>query len=106
MKNLKNTMVSEAKALTFIIIAFLISAMMVGISWGCVEYQRHKDENANYQIMCDVVAESDEVYILQDCNNADKFIKIDKSEMFGVGETVLVNYVENQITSVWLYVDC
>lgn len=106
MKNLKTTMVSQARALSVAIIAFLIGAIVIGIGWGCVEYQEQKDKNSNYEIVCDVVAENDEFYILQNCDDANSFIQIDKSEMFGVGETVIVVYVENQITSVWLYVDC
>lgn len=53
-----------------------------------------------------VVAAADETYILQECDNKEHYIEVDQSEMYGVGDTILVSYSNNEITSIWLYVDC
>ena len=66
--------------------------------------------NANRQqqdyVAYDVIAATDETYILQECDNKKHYIEVDQSEMYGVGETVICTYADGQITSVWLYVDC
>lgn len=66
--------------------------------------------NANRQqqdyVPYDVIAATDETYILQECDDKEHYIEVDQSEMYGVGETVICTYADGQITSVWLYVDC
>lgn len=57
-------------------------------------------------ITYNVVAAADETYILQECDNKKHYIEVDQSEMYGVGDTILVSYSDDKITNIWLYVDC
>lgn len=58
----------------------------------------------NY-IAYDVIAAADETYVLQECDDREHYIEVDQSEMYNVGDTVLVSYSNDEITSIWLYVD-
>lgn len=66
--------------------------------------------NANKQqqdyVVYDVIAATDETYILQECDDKEHYIEVDQSEMYGVGDTILISYSDDKITSIWLYVDC
>ncbi len=97
--NLKNTMVNMTKAIIAVVVAIILS---VGITYGgiAIADQQHQE------VIYDVIAENDIQYMLRDCNDADHYETIAKSEMFGVGETVICMYNGEQITSIWLYVDC
>ena len=64
------------------------------------------DKQQQDYVAYDVVAATDETYILQECDDKEHYIEVDQSEIYGVGETVLVLYSNNEITSIWLYVDC
>lgn len=57
-------------------------------------------------ITYNVVAAADETYILQECDDKEHYIEVDQSEMYGVGDTILVSYSDDKITNIWLYVDC
>ena len=59
----------------------------------------------NY-VAYDVIAAADETYVLQECNDREHYIEVDQSEMYGVGDTILVSYSDDKITNIWLYVDC
>lgn len=54
----------------------------------------------------DVIAATDETYVLQNCNDTEHYIEVDQSEMYGVGDTVLVSYTDEKINSIWLYINC
>lgn len=97
--SLKNTIVSMEKVIIAVVVAIVLS---VGITYGgmTIADQQHQ------MVVYDVIAENDSLYVLQDCEDADHYEIIDKSEMFGVGETVICTYADGQIASVWLYVDC
>lgn len=64
------------------------------------------DKQQQDYVAYDVIAATDETYILQECDDKEHYIEVDQSEMYGVGETVICAYDDGQITSVWLYVDC
>ena len=64
------------------------------------------DKQQQDYVVYDVIAATDETYILQECDNKKHYIEVDQSEMYGVGETVICTYADGQITSIWLYVDC
>lgn len=53
-----------------------------------------------------VIAATDETYVLQDCSDTKHYIEVEQSEMYSVGDTVLVSYTDEKINSIWLYVDC
>lgn len=57
-------------------------------------------------IAYDVIAAADETYVLQECDDREHYIEVDQSEMYSIGDTVLVSYSNDKITSIWLYVDC
>lgn len=59
----------------------------------------------NY-VAYDVIAATDETYVLQECDSKEHYIEVDQSEMYNIGDTVLVSYSNDEITSIWLYVDC
>lgn len=63
------------------------------------------DKQQQDYVAYDVIAATDETYILQECDDKEHYIEVDQSEMYGIGETVLVSYSNNEITSIWLYVD-
>ena len=64
------------------------------------------DKQQQDYVVYDVIAATDETYILQECDDKEHYIEVDQSEMYGVGETVLVSYSNNEITTIWLYIDC
>lgn len=101
--NLKNTMVSMPKVICIIIVAIALS---IGITYDVMTIANHKAEQKYQEVTYDVIAENDTQYVLQDCDDTNHYETIEKSEMFGIGETVICIYVDQQITSIWLYVDC
>lgn len=92
--------------LTLIYVAILTLAIGICGTLTATEIADRKAYESYHEIVCDVIAENDEFYILQNCDDVNEFIQVDKSEMYGVGETVQVVYVDGQITSICLYVDC
>ena len=98
--SLKNTMVSMTKVIISVVVAVVLSVgIVMAITYDYSDRQRQ-------EVVYDVIAENDTQYVLQDREDADHYETIAKSEMFGVGETVICTYADEQITSVWLYVDC
>lgn len=98
--SLKNTMVSMTKVIISVVVAVVLSVgIVMAITYDYSGQQRQ-------EVVYDVIAENDTQYVLRDCENADHYETIAKSEMFGIGETVICTYADKQVTSVWLYVDC
>lgn len=63
------------------------------------------ETHQNY-VAYDVIAAADETYVLQECDDREHYIEVDQSEMYSVGDIVLVSYSNDEITSIWLYIDC
>lgn len=58
------------------------------------------------ELTCQIIAESDTVLIAQNCDDVNEYIELEPNEMLKVGDDVIVCLVDDEVRSVWLYVDC
>ena len=104
----KNVKIHTMVSVKTVIIAVVIS-LVLGAVAGLVPYIVDEiNDKECVEIVYDVIAENETegTYILQDNNDTNHYIEVDNSTMYGVGDTVIVVYVDEEITSIWLYVDC
>ena len=86
--------------ITWFVIIFTI---LLGVT---IKTVINTDKQQQEYITYNVIAAADETYILQECDDKEHYIEVDQSEIYGVGDTVLVSYSDDKITSIYLYVDC
>lgn len=104
MKKLNNFFNKHADQIfiTCILSAIITVLCIVIFAMGSIYNSETQQEYVTYN----VIATADETYILQECNDKEHYIEVDQSEMYSVGDTVLVSYSDEKINSIWLYVDC
>ena len=103
MKKINNFFKENKHIVTAICVITII--IILSITFGFELCKSTQSQQQDY-VVYDVIAATDETYILQECDNKEHYIEVDQSEMYGVGETVLVSYSNNEITTIWLYIDC
>lgn len=95
LKEYKNNIIIACFIIMFIILLGVTMTTLI-----------NADKQQQDYVVYDVIAATDETYILQECDDKEHYIEVDQGEMYGVGDTILVSYSNNEITSIWLYVDC
>lgn len=103
MKKITNFLKENKNAVIAICLTIIMVILLITFGF---ELRNSINPQQQDYIAYDVIAAADEIYVLQECNNKEHYIEIDQSEMYGVGDTVLVSYSNDEITSIWLYVDC
>lgn len=87
---------------TYIVTAIAIAiCLVIVLIVGICNHNTQQD-----YVTYDVIAVTDETYILQECDNTEHYIEVDQSEMYSVGDTVLISYSNGEINNIWLYIDC
>lgn len=103
MKKFNNFLKENKNAIIAICLTIIMIILLITFGF---EFSRSTQSQQQEYVTYNVIAAADETYILQECNDKEHYIEVDQSEMYSIGDTVLVSYSNNEITSIWLYVDC